>query len=122
MKACILNFAFLPIAAVIFVVFFVSTALAENNGSSPASQAEAAARHPLMVRHVGDGDVKAGEYEIMDLTGGVTRSLCPYGCKDRGLSSANCRAWRSNIDAKYCYVQDTRVRSGAISGMTIGGR
>lgn len=110
----------------IFSIFVQRTASAEpaapgGASGSPESQRLANARHPSMKLHVGDGDLQRGEYEIIDMSGGVTRSPCPYTCQDRGLSSKNCRAWQSQLDRRMCYVQDSRIPSQAIPRMTVGG-
>src|SRR5262245_48393917 len=67
------------------------------------------ARHPQMQLREGWEALKKGEYEIIDLKGGITRALCPYSCKDRGLTKGHCRTWQSKINPAECYVQDTRI-------------
>ncbi|MCB0360441.1 MAG: lipid-binding SYLF domain-containing protein, partial [Bdellovibrionales bacterium] len=75
------------------------------------------ARHPSMKLHQGSGPVQDNEYVIVDLTGSVTRSPCPYTCADRGLSQDQCRAWQSSQDASECYVRDLRIASDAFPSL-----
>ncbi|MCB0324075.1 MAG: lipid-binding SYLF domain-containing protein [Bdellovibrionales bacterium] len=98
----------------------VSSAQSQPSETLPAMQEKLQgqarsqhAEHPSMKLHQGSGPVQADEYVIVDLTGSVTRSPCPYTCQDRGLAQANCRAWPSKQDPKECYVQDTRIPSDA---------
>lgn len=96
--------------------FFIHAANAADNQPAQVSAADpsqVSAQHPTMKEHQGSGDLQRGEYEIIDLSGSVTRSFCPYTCADRGLAPANCKAWKSIQDPDKCYVRDTRLPSNA---------
>ncbi len=69
------------------------------------------AKHPSMTLHTGPDALKKTEYIIIDSKGGITRSLCPYSCEDRGLAKEHCKTWPSIQDPSNCYVQDTRIES-----------
>lgn len=71
------------------------------------------AAHPKMKLADMSGEITQGEYVIVDLTGSITRSPCPYTCEDRGLPAQHCRAWQSASDPEECYLQDTRIPSDA---------
>lgn len=71
------------------------------------------AQHPRMTRLEAGNSLSKDNYEIVDLTGSVTRSVCPYTCSDRGLKESNCHAWRSGRDKDECYVRDTSIPSDA---------
>jgi hypothetical protein len=61
-----------------------------------------------------DGELKANEYEVISTNDSIFRAFCPYTCAMRGLEAKYCKTWRSLIDPKLCYVQDTRIPSNAI--------
>ena len=71
------------------------------------------ANHPNMT--LSTDVVRPGSYVIVDQSGSITRSTCPYSCKDRGLPENHCRSWPSVSNPGECYVQDTRIRSDAIA-------
>ena len=71
------------------------------------------ASHPEMELSK-DGKEREGQYIIIDMSGSITRSVCPYTCEMRGLPREHCRTWQSLQNPKLCYVQDTRIPSEAI--------
>lgn len=75
------------------------------------------APHPTMSEDT-DGDLKSGEYIVISPNGSITRSICPYTCEMRGLPKDYCKTWKS-ITNEECYVQDTRISSGAMPGDTL---
>ncbi len=74
------------------------------------------AQHRTRREYVGPGEMERDEYIIVDLTGSVTRSFCPYSCEERSLERSHCQTWQSIQDPSQCYVRDTRIPSGAIPG------
>ena len=60
-----------------------------------------------------DGNLVAGEYEVISVDASLTRAPCPYSCENRGLARSHCREWRST-DGSKCYVHDTRGVQGAV--------
>ncbi len=58
-----------------------------------------------------DGDMKPFEYRAVDAHGAVTRSACPYTCKDRSIPKESCKEWKSitHSEGGECYVQDLRI-------------
>lgn len=111
-----MNHPLKKIALATFLVVSLSAKVYASSGAREVSHEERVknAAHPQMTLNEG-GELKPGEYIIIDLSGSVTRSLCPYTCKDRGLAKAHCHMWPSKINPNECYVQDTRVASGAFS-------
>ena len=69
------------------------------------------AEHPQMKLAPPTEDESEDTYIIVDLTGSVTRSVCPYTCEDRGLPAEHCRTWYSILNSKQCYIKDTRITS-----------
>lgn len=67
-----------------------------------------AANQTEMVEDI-DGDLKIGEYRIIDSRGSVTRSLCPYTCEMKGVPPKHCKEWGSAVNKEECYVQDLRI-------------
>ena len=80
-----------------------------QGGGSPGSLAP----HPSMKENV-DGNLREGEYEVISMNGSITRALCPYTCEMRGIPKKSCKTWGSLQDRTKCYVQDTRIPSGAV--------
>lgn len=60
-----------------------------------------------------DGNIKEGEYEVMNESGSLTRRPCPYTCENRGIPRESCHEWRS-VAGDLCYVHDTRLPQAAV--------
>lgn len=83
------------------------------NGAVPAQSNPSLAPHPSMKENQ-DGELKAGEYEVISMNGSITRALCPYTCEMRGLPKQACKSWKSAQEPEKCYLQDTRLPSNAV--------
>jgi len=108
---------FFLIATPLLIFFFAlhaayADSVVGNQGSGPGlSETQ---RTGSFKEHTGAGELERGEYEVIDLKGGLTRSYCPYTCADRGVEGKYCKTWKSVQNPELCYVQDTRLPSNAV--------
>jgi hypothetical protein len=103
-------------AGTLFLLQASSAAAADNDKSSEGISAvtQASGSNNGMTE-VFDGQLSAGTYEVISTNGSITRALCPYTCKMRGIEKSHCKTWRSASEPEKCYVEDTSLPSQAIS-------
>lgn len=117
---------FLATLAACFVCAVSSPAAAEDgrldgterySGTAGAAQLETSVpriAHASGMVEDRDGVLLANEYEIVSMTGSITRALCPYTCEKRGVARDHCKEWTSRREPDRCYVQDTSIPSEAV--------